>query len=418
MIMYRTIEKISIIFGLLILSEAFKHVIGPWNVVRTISLASIIGLFLLNYKQTVITILRSPHIIILIAFAMLSILWTASPASTLSRNFALLFTVLLAAIFVTRFSFEEQFKILAIVSAIWIVLSFVFVFAVPTYGLQGSLWRGIFAQKNNFGRNMAIVALVALTYPASNWKAYSIRITGYGLALFSVLMANSMASLITIISITILSIAYKIIQMRPLLSIALLFAITVPAVLFFYVALTVDTDTILVSLGRNPSLTGRTEVWENVRFAISERPILGYGYGGFWQRSDVYDSLWSVNSNWRPGSAHNTYLDIWVQIGVLGVAIYLIGFVLISIQAIWFARANRTSNGLWPLLFLSFLSIMGFSEDFILINNIAWMLYLAIAFHLGNSMRLPEGRRNGYQQIILPLSGANLLQQPQLSNTQ
>lgn len=418
--MYRTVERLIIIAGLLVLSEAFKQVlgIGPWNIVRMLSLASMIGLFIINYQQTTITIFRSPHIVMIIAFAMLSILWTESRTSTLSRSFALLFTFLLASVFVTRFSFKEQFKILAIVSVIWITFSLIFIFGLPAYGLQGGLWRGVFSQKNNFGQIVAIVALIALTYPTSNWKAYTIRFTGYGIALISAFMANSMTALIVIVGITILSVVYKIIQLRPLLSVALLCAIAVPAITFFYLAVTVDTDAILVSLGRNPSLTGRTEVWENVEFAISERPILGYGYGGFWQRSDVYDSLWSVNSNWRPGSAHNTYLDLRVQLGVFGVAIYLIGFGITFIEAIWFARANRTSNGLWPLLFLSFLLIIGFSEDFVLINSSAWMFYMAIAFQLGISIPLPESRWNAYRQISSTFSGAPLLQQPQLSDTQ
>jgi len=40
---------------------------------------------------------------------------------------------------------------------------------------------------------------------------------------------------------------------------------------------------ILESLGRSSDLTGRTELWSAVTDAMLERPVLGYGFSGFWK---------------------------------------------------------------------------------------------------------------------------------------
>jgi exopolysaccharide production protein ExoQ len=68
-------------------------------------------------------------------------------------------------------------------------------------------------------------------------------------------------------------------------------------------------------LGRDNTLTGRTEVWADILPARNEEPLLGYGFGSFWtdERRKMYDIP----------TAHNGYLDILLELGEVGLAFYM-----------------------------------------------------------------------------------------------
>jgi len=69
-------------------------------------------------------------------------------------------------------------------------------------------------------------------------------------------------------------------------------------------------------LGRDNTLTGRTEVWAAVLPAREQRPLLGYGLGSFW--TDARRLLYDIPT------AHNGYLDILLELGEAGLGLYAI----------------------------------------------------------------------------------------------
>jgi O-antigen ligase len=71
------------------------------------------------------------------------------------------------------------------------------------------------------------------------------------------------------------------------------------------------------SLNRDSTLTGRTEIWSAVLPAMKQRALLGYGFGSFW--TDARRKLY-----YHMPSAHNGYLDILLELGVVGLAFYAI----------------------------------------------------------------------------------------------
>ena len=69
-------------------------------------------------------------------------------------------------------------------------------------------------------------------------------------------------------------------------------------------------------LGRDRTLTGRTEIWADVLPVRAERPLLGYGLGSFWTdaRRKTYDIP----------TAHNGYLDVLLELGDIGLVVYVV----------------------------------------------------------------------------------------------
>ena len=83
-------------------------------------------------------------------------------------------------------------------------------------------------------------------------------------------------------------------------------------------ALFADTGGALVSsLGRNANLTGRTDIWKAV-LSIRINPLLGAGFESFWMGSRL-ERVWDLTA---PGiqEAHNGYLELYLNLGWLGLA--------------------------------------------------------------------------------------------------
>lgn len=79
------------------------------------------------------------------------------------------------------------------------------------------------------------------------------------------------------------------------------------------------------TIGRDSTLTGRTELWERI-IGMTGNPILGAGFESFWL-GDRLAELWRVYW-WQPNQAHNGYIEVFVNLGVVGV----IGLVAIIVH--------------------------------------------------------------------------------------
>jgi O-antigen ligase len=67
------------------------------------------------------------------------------------------------------------------------------------------------------------------------------------------------------------------------------------------------------TVGRNATLTDRTQFWTNLLPEVRQRPFLGKGFGGFWMRRADDEQL---------TEGHNGYLDILLQLGFVGLLLF------------------------------------------------------------------------------------------------
>lgn len=102
------------------------------------------------------------------------------------------------------------------------------------------------------------------------------------------------------------------------------------------------------ALGRNSNLTGRTEIWAAVIPAVPN-PIVGAGFESFWI-SPCAQKFWrSLVGWWHPewlNEAHNGYIEIYLNLGCIGVC--LISLILVSgyRRAMVAFRLNASIGGL------------------------------------------------------------------------
>jgi len=91
------------------------------------------------------------------------------------------------------------------------------------------------------------------------------------------------------------------------------------------VTISLGPSELLETLIGDPTLTGRDQIW---RFAISKfdgDPVLGVGYGAIWQVGlEIQLALRSMGLYFVFNEAHDGYLEIAAQLGIVGVACLLI----------------------------------------------------------------------------------------------
>ncbi|WXU21561.1 O-antigen ligase [Bradyrhizobium sp. A5] len=133
----------------------------------------------------------------------------------------------------------------------------------------------------------------------------------------------------------------------------------------------------------DPTFTGRSDVWQFALAAVAEKPIIGHGYAAFWD--DVTARQTAQGAEWATSAAHshNSYLELAVTIGLPGLLLVVLVFVLAPLRNFQSAQA-RSRSGALAKLFLTiwlFGLYYGTTETFLLErqNPIWFMFALAVA---------------------------------------
>lgn len=322
-------------------------------------------------------------LLLLVGIALTSIIWSVAPEVTLRRGVALAGTTFFGIYLATRYSPRELLRLVAWTLGIGAVLSLLCGLGLRNYAvMSGGLWRGVYMHKNALGRLMAVNAIVLLLLTFSNRKYRWITGIGCSLSVVLLLLSGSKTALVVFITLLLLLPLYRALRWK--------YTIAVPFFIFVLLVggsaivwLSNQMEIVLGLLGKDATLTGRTDIWDIAIEMINQRPLLGYGYAAFWLGSEGEYSayVWSV-VNWDPPNAHNGFLDLGLTLGYLGITVFLVGFLMTYIRAVTWARLNKSLEGLWPLEYMSFILISSQSESVILAyHDIYWIFYVAISIY-------------------------------------
>jgi O-antigen ligase len=251
--------------------------------------------------------------------------------------------------------------------------------SVFDYAYEGA-WRGVTINKNTFGGYMAIAVIVLLLvrFRHFGWLRYVFLVMAAILLLFSH-SATSLVGCILIISIMPLwHLMHADARTRRVAYV--LITLAIGAGIYF---VWVDRDVLFRVLGRDASLTGRTDLWLLLMSAISKHPLLGYGYGAFWSGMQGEALNVYIGSKWLPTGAHNGYLELLLGIGLLGLPL-LLYFVLRSFGlARNYIRSNEGRLSLWPMSYLLLFIFHNFFESHLLeTRSLEFLMFAAITTSL------------------------------------
>jgi O-antigen ligase len=104
----------------------------------------------------------------------------------------------------------------------------------------------------------------------------------------------------------------------------------------------ISTDSLFAFMGKDSTLTGRTDIWGYVMPYVYQRPLLGWGYSAFF--STLNPAAWEVANalHWFAPEAHNGLLDILLSSGLVGAVWFtylLVRTVRLSLQCMRYDSA-------------------------------------------------------------------------------
>jgi O-antigen ligase len=134
------------------------------------------------------------------------------------------------------------------------------------------------------------------------------------------------------------------------------------------------------SQGKDATLTGRTELWEDLLIMGQRHPLLGAGYGGFWTRTNGAEL--KQRHFWGPHQAHNGYIEIWLQLGLVGLLLFalVIGHALYGVAP--FFRKDF-EHGRFRLILLLITLLHNYSEaGFPRPTHLVWFVFLLVVINV------------------------------------
>lgn len=153
-------------------------------------------------------------------------------------------------------------------------------------------------------------------------------------------------------------------------------------------------------LGRSADLDGRERIWDAVLDRIGERPGAGWGFSTPWVTWEPGIDGWIVEQGSVVSQAHSVWLDVLLQLGVVGVVLLGLAYLAFIWRSWFFAvdrprwdlRADRPYSPLTllPTLVAAVLLVEGLSESAPLMAW-GWMLLVMLAFKIKQSPLIGVG---------------------------
>ncbi|MBT8582837.1 hypothetical protein G6653_08655 [Polynucleobacter paneuropaeus] len=322
-------------------------------------------LYQLRYHRTIFKINNIKNlapIIILVGLEFLSTLWSYESEVTLRRSVQQLFLfICLCSPFFLKVDIN---KLLLWIGYLFFFIVVVNLLLIPISGISDFGYSGYFTHKNSLGQ-VSVLATYFLFFMVfqckAKWERYFWLLASMG-ALALCLLSNSKTSIALLLVCPLFAIQSLRISHLPdplskmiWLNFFTIIIFLILACFYFNFYSIYDVSDLLYGDG---TFTGRTKIWSFVEPYMENNIILGSGYGAFW---NLGSSSASIGFGFIEGiiQAHNGYLDVVLEIGLLG--LLLVSLYLLTI--FWSILKTSPKN-------FSYGVLLGATFFFVLLNNL------------------------------------------------
>jgi O-antigen ligase len=145
-------------------------------------------------------------------------------------------------------------------------------------------------------------------------------------------------------------------------------------------------EIIVGGLGKDLTLTGRTEFWPQLIDAVNQRPWFGYGYEGFFQQDKLGPAtpayfIYTPNG-FQPKNPHNGAIGILLAFGWPGLILMMISLLLNLAYAVRYLSRSKLEDAGMPICFLVYIIMSNITESYILGTGNAWLSYVMLTVRL------------------------------------
>jgi O-antigen ligase len=324
------------------------------------------------------------------ASALLSVLWSQDASVTLRKSVFLALTTAFGIYFAARFPMERQLRMICGAACSITFLSICFAILLPRYGrdhdAHEGVWVGVFTQKNVCAREMLFILVCLLPYLPATRKMRWVRRAAVLFTLIVIVGTQSKTAwLIAALVLGLFPVVRLIRKLSPGLALTVFTGTTAALATFIVVAASAAPQLVML-MGRDSTMTGRTEIWQAVLQAIMKRPLLGYGFAAFWLSLRGESANIILALRWAVPAAHNGFLEIWLQLGAVGLLLFILGFAQASVTAMRNVRKQPFQRSAWPLAVLLLTIVYNLDESSLMqANDFLWVLYVATLVNIARS---------------------------------
>jgi O-antigen ligase len=342
----------------------------------------------------------SRRVKLVLAFPVLAILsaaWSADPRQSLVSGGIILVFTLFAIYVATQFSLQKQFELIMLVGAVALPVSIALAVFVPSLGKDALAWRGIFGHKQNCSAVCTLWLVTALHWHTSGVYQRIFRAIYVFMCFTLIVMSQSRTGWALTLVALFLSAALWSLQKMPATNALAFLMLALPVLAAALYVIHMFAPSLLASVGKDSTLSQRTIIWSAAWGAISQHPILGYGFAAFWRGLYGPSQAIVLVAGWGLAQAQDGFLDVWLGLGVLGVGLVA----LVTGQAMRNAVRTFYSNDnhsyvRWCIVVIVCTLLYNIGESAIGLFNMTWFLFILASIGLGQAaMKKIESRAPG-----------------------
>jgi O-antigen ligase len=131
----------------------------------------------------------------------------------------------------------------------------------------------------------------------------------------------------------------------------------------------------LEGMGRDSTLTGRTDIWRNV-LSMSGNPLIGTGFESFWLGNRA-QRMWGM-FYFHPTQAHNGYIEVYLELGWIGIALLAAIVVTGSRNAVAMLRRDPNASRI-RLAYIVLALAYNMTEAGFRMMTLTWFFFLLSA---------------------------------------
>jgi exopolysaccharide production protein ExoQ len=350
-------------------------------------------LIIRQWKEFIYVATRDIPLILAVGLAVISVVWSTNPEATLAHSRALLFSTAFGIYLATRYPPKEQMRLMVWLFGIYMLLSLITSLILPSYGTdintEGLSWQGIAGHKNALSAAMGMAAMLFLDLALYGYKYRPILSLGAGISFLLIVLSKGKGGLGVFMALLPLLPLYKLAKQEYRLRTFFgIFAFVIGLVMILATLVNLKFITVEL-LGKDMELTGRIPLWNYLIQRGLEKSWLGYGYGAFWTNPKEVLQV-ALNVPWMSSiadgvtkaHAHSAYIDLFLQLGWLGVSLVTLSFVTILVRVVLLLGLTKQIEYFWMLqllLFMAMGNIANNSGEFLAYRSLYWVLYVSTA---------------------------------------
>lgn len=358
-----------------------------------------LGAAVLLVRRRELSVLRiaPTTLVIFLGWALSSVSWTVDVSGTLSGWISIAAIAFLAVVIgntrdtlQTVRALADVFRVLLGLSLVLEVLSGV-IFDIPFafLGIQGDIAtlgpvQGVFGTRNALG----FIAVLALITFYIEWRTISVRPE---LSLVSAVLAAILAALSDSPTVLVLALATGVATAalgivrrvrraaRGTVQLGLGATVVIGALLGF-----VWRERLIAWIGAGTDFSIRAELWAQAATVIRFEPVLGWGWFGPWAPREFPFIAINLTLRDNHASALNAYVDVVLQLGWVGLLLF-VAFAGVALARAWLVASDRRSIlYAWTPLILVTLLVDSLFESFTL-HGYGWLMLVLCALRAGQS---------------------------------